>query len=150
MENVKRIYVEKKCGFDIEASGLYSDLKDNLGIKGLQSVRIVNRYDVEGITKDEYEAARCTIFSEPPVDLVYDEYIEIDSSDRVIAIEYLPGQYDQRADSASQCIQILSQRECPPCRAARLIILKGIISDSEFVRIKEYCINPVECQEGIL
>ena len=105
---VRRVFVEKKKGFDVEAQSLYRDLKGNLGISGLVSVRVINRYDVEGITDEEYENSKKTIFSEPPVDEVFDEDINIDSKDRMIAIEYLPGQYDQRADSASQCIQMLT------------------------------------------
>jgi len=148
--NVRRVFVEKKKGFDIEAQALYRDLKDNLGISGLKSVRIINRYDVEGISEEEYMGSRNTIFSELPVDMVFDEQLSINSDSRVIAIEYLPGQYDQRADSASQCIQILTRGERPECRAAKLILLEGDISDEEYNRIKEYTINPVECQEAKL
>jgi phosphoribosylformylglycinamidine synthase len=151
MENsVKRIFVEKKKGFDVEAQGLYRDLKDNLGIKELKSVRILNRYDVEGISDSEFESSKSIIFSEPPVDTIYDEKIEIDPVSKIIAIEYLPGQYDQRADSASQCIQILTEGERPDVRAARLIILAGDISYEQYKTIKDYCINPVECQEASL
>lgn len=148
--NVKRIFVEKKKGFDVEAQTLLQDLRGNLGISGLKSVRIVNRYDVEGISDEEYRESKNTIFSEPPIDIVYDEQIQISENDRVFAIEYLPGQYDQRADSASQCIQILTRGERPTIRVAKLIILEGKISDEEYKRIKEYCINPVESQEASL
>ena len=141
---VRRIFVEKKSGFEVEAQGLLHDLKQNLGINGLESIRIVNRYDVEGITDEEYQNSRNTIFSEPPVDVVYDEELKIDRNSRILAIEYLPGQYDQRADSASQCVQILTQGERPEVRVAKLIILEGLISDEEFNRIEEYCINPLE------
>ena len=147
---VRRIFVEKKEGFDIEAQGLYRDLKDDLGIAGLHSVRIINRYDIEGITEEEYNSSKSTIFSEPPVDYVYDEKLEIDKNDRVIAIEYLPGQYDQRADSASQCIQMLTRRERPYVKAAKIIVLRGDISDAEFSKVKSYCINPVESREASL
>ena len=147
---VRRIFVEKKKGFDIEAQALLRDLRDNLGISGLKSVRIINRYDVEGISEEEYKAARRTIFSEPPVDVVYDENIEIDRDSRVIAVEYLPGQYDQRADSASQCIQILTCGERPPCRTAKLIVLDGDISGEEYDRVEKYCVNPVECRKASL
>ncbi|HQD49938.1 MAG TPA: phosphoribosylformylglycinamidine synthase [Defluviitaleaceae bacterium] len=150
MSKVRRIFVEKKRGFDVEAQGMYQDLKENLEIKGLRSVRIINRYDIEGISDEEYLAARCTILSEPVVDHVYDENIDIDEHDKIIAVEYLPGQYDQRADSASQCIQILSQREMPVIRTAKLIVLSGDISDAEYSKIKNYCINPVECREATL
>lgn len=148
--NVRRIFVEKKKGFDVEAQGLLKDLKVNLGISGLEAVRIVNRYDVEGISVEEYLQSRNIIFSEPPVDIVYDEKIDIDINSLVIAIEYLPGQYDQRADSAAQCIQILTQGDRPVTKAAKLIILEGEISEEEYIKIKDYCINPVESQEASL
>lgn len=147
---VKRIYVEKKKGFDVEAQSLYVDLKENLGIKGLRDVRIVNRYDISGISDEEYRQARETIFSEPPVDLVYDEELPIAEDERVFATEYLPGQYDQRADSAAQCVQILTQKERPTILTAQVIILKGVISDDEFDKIKDYCINPIESREAAL
>lgn len=96
---VRRIYVEKKQGFDVEARSLLGDLRENLGLKGLEAARVINRYDVSGITDEEYQKARSTIFSEPPVDNVYDEVLpEAGDNSRVFAMEYLPGQYDQRAD----------------------------------------------------
>jgi len=147
---VRRIYVEKKTGFDVEAQSLYRDLKENLGIRGLTGVRIINRYDISGITDEEYAKSRSTIFSEPTVDYVYDETMETSAGDRVFAMEYLPGQYDQRADSAAQCVQILAQKERPRILSARVIILQGEISDSEFTQIKEYCINPVDSREAAL
>ncbi|HHW49583.1 MAG TPA: phosphoribosylformylglycinamidine synthase [Clostridiaceae bacterium] len=146
--NVRRVFVEKKKGFDIEAQGLYRDLKTNLGIRGLKSVRVINRYDVEGITDEEYIKSRNTIFSEPPVDMVFDEKIDIDANAKVIAVEYLPGQFDQRADSASQCIQILTCGDRPKVKAAKLIVLEGEISWEEYDKVKRYCINPVESQEA--
>ncbi|MDF2524753.1 MAG: phosphoribosylformylglycinamidine synthase, partial [Clostridiales bacterium] len=145
---VRRIFVEKKKGFDIEAQGLYRDLKDNLLINSIKFVRIINRYDIEGISDEEYKKSRNIIFSEPPVDNVFDENIDINKESRIIAVEYLPGQYDQRADSASQCIQILTQGERPQIKAARLIVLEGEITEDDYLRIKDYCINPVECQEA--
>lgn len=147
---VRRIFVEKKSGFDIEAAGLCRDLKTNLGLAGLKSIRIINRYDVSGISDENYLGARSVIFSEPPVDYVHDEKISFEADEKVFAVEYLPGQYDQRADSASQCIQMLTQGEKPQCRAARLIAVKGVISDEEFKRIREYCINPVDSHEASL
>ena len=147
---VKRIFVEKRSGFDVEARGLYADLKENLGIRGLEAVRIVNRYDIAGISSEEYDSARNVIFAEPPVDMVYDEDLPVNGTDRIFAIEYLPGQYDQRADSAAQCVQILTQKERPQVHSAKLIILSGRISDNEFAQIKEYCINQVEAREAAL
>jgi len=148
--DVRRIFVEKKPGMDIEAKKMLADLKDNLGIVSLERARIVNRYDIEGITEQEYEDAKNLVFSEPNADLVYDEEYTVEDGNLIFAVEYLPGQYDQRADSAAQCMQILTQKEKPVIRAARLIVLKGEISDEEFNKIKNYCINPVESREAVL
>ncbi|MBU7008516.1 phosphoribosylformylglycinamidine synthase [Phosphitispora fastidiosa] len=148
---VRRIYVEKKQGFDVEARSLLADLRENLGLRGLETVRVINRYDVSGITDEEYQKARTTIFSEPPVDNVYDEtFPEPGESSRVFAMEYLPGQYDQRADSAAQCLQLLSQKEKPAVSSARVVVLGGALSDADFTRIKSYCINPVDSREASL
>ncbi|MDQ2087462.1 phosphoribosylformylglycinamidine synthase [Herbivorax sp. ANBcel31] len=148
IKNVRRVFVEKKKGFDVEGQSLFADLKDNLGISNLKSVRVINRYDVEGLSEDEFEASKKTIFSEPPVDRISDETIDIDDSDRLICIEYLPGQYDQRADSASQCIQILTHGEKPKVKVAKIVVLSGEICDKEYEKAKEYLINPVESQEA--
>ena len=150
MSDVKRIYVEKKDEYAVSAKDLYCDIRENLGVKGLTKLRIINRYDISGITDSEYDSAKNTIFSEPAVDNSFDEDIEIDKNDRFFAIEYLPGQYDQRADSAAQCLQILTQKERPKIMTAKLIILSGKISDSEFNKIKNYCINPLEIMEASL
>lgn len=150
MVPVRRIYVEKKPEFAVEARHLYQDLKENLGIMGLTGLRIINRYDVAGISEEEYRLARDTIFSEPPVDVAYDEVLPLASGERVFAIEYLPGQYDQRADSAGQCLQILTQKERPLVRSAKLIVLQGDITEDELTQIKDYCINPVEAREAAL
>ena len=147
---VKRIYVEKKPGYDIEAQGLYSDLSENLGIVGLEGLRVINRYDISGITDEEYIKSRPIIFAEPPLDLVFDEHLEIPAEDLVFAMEYLPGQYDQRADSAAQCVQILTQKERPKIASAKVIVLKGLLSEDDFRKIKDYCINPVESREASL
>ncbi len=148
MSNVKRLFVEKKHPYDVEAQGLLSDLKGTLGINTLESVKIVNRYDIEGINYEEYVMARNTIFSEPPVDFAYDEGYKIPEGCKAFAVEYLPGQYDQRADSAAQCIQLLTQGERPEIKAARVIVLEGNITTDEFLAIKKYYINPVESQEA--
>lgn len=149
-KRVRRLFVEKKKGFDVEAQGLFSDIKENLSIAGLEYLRIVNRYDISGISGDEYKKSRDTILSEPPVDTVYDEELQTKDGEMVFAVEYLPGQYDQRADSAAQCIQILTQNERPEVRAAKVIIIAGEISKDELKTIKEYCINPVESREASL
>jgi len=148
--NVKRIFVEKKSGYDVSAKDLFNDIRENLGIKKLTKLRIINRYDISDITDSEYNSAKNIIFSEPTVDNSFDENIEIDKNDRVFAMEYLPGQYDQRADSAAQCLQILTQKERPEVKTAKVIILSGEISDSEFEKIKNYCINPLELREASL
>lgn len=147
---VKRIYVEKKPGYDIEAKGLWSDILESLGIEGLEGLRVINRYDISGISDEEYTKSRAIIFAEPPLDLVYDEDLNVPAKDRVFAMEYLPGQYDQRADSAAQCVQILTQKERPHIASAKVIVIKGQLSEEDFQRIKAYCINPVEAREASL
>jgi len=150
MEKVKRIFVEKKAGFDVEANGVYEDLKANLAIDGLIGVRVINRYDISGMTDEEYEKARGLIFSEPPVDNAYDETIDINDEGRVFAVEFLPGQFDQRAASAGECVSILTGKESPIIRSAKVYVLKGKITDEEFNKIKKYIINPVEAREAEL
>lgn len=150
INKVRRIYVEKKKGFDLEAQGLFRDLYENLGIKGLTGVRMLNRYDLSGVTDEEYLQARNTIFAELPVDNAYDEEIVLNPEDKIFAMEYLPGQYDQRADSAAQCIQFLTQKEQPTVASAKVVILEGEITEAELIKIKEYCINPVESREAAL
>jgi phosphoribosylformylglycinamidine synthase len=145
---VRRIFVEKKPGFDIEAQHLGHDLKENLRISALERVRVINRYDISGISHEAYQQARKTIFSEPNVDFVYDETMETETGTKYFAMEYLPGQYDQRADSAAQCVQILTQGEPPTILSAKLLILYGEISAADFQKIKDYCINPVESREA--
>ena len=137
MKNVvRRLFVEKKKGFDVEAQHLCKNIKDNLGIHGLEGIRVINRYDVSGISDDEFQKSKTTIFSEPNVDRVYDEVLEINDEERILAIEFLPGQYDQRADSASQCIQILTQKEKPLVNVAKLMLLKGDINEAEIAKAK--------------
>ena len=140
---VTRVFVEKKKGFDIEAQHMLADLKGNLGIGGLEEVRILNRYDVSGLSQEQFQAAARTILSEPPMDSVYGEDFTLPEY-RVFATEYLPGQYDQRADSAAQCVQLLTQGERPAVLSAKVIGLKGEISDQEFEKIQGYLVNPVE------
>lgn len=147
---VRRIYVEKRRGYDIEGQKLFADLKENLGIKNLDGVRVINRYDISGITDAEYAAARTIVLAEPPVDLIYDEELPLPGGEKMFAVEYLPGQYDQRADSAAQCVQILTQKERPLILSAKVIVLRGQVSDGELERIKNYCINPVESREAAL
>ncbi|HHU89599.1 MAG TPA: phosphoribosylformylglycinamidine synthase [Clostridiaceae bacterium] len=147
---VRRVYVEKKYGFDVEASKLFAEITENLLVKGLTKVRIIHRYDIEGITDRDYEESKITVFSEPPVDNLYEENLVIPETDRVIAIEYLPGQYDQRADSAAQCIQFITHGERPDVKVAKLIVLSGEISDSDYQKIIDFVINPVETRQASL
>lgn len=144
MSDVIRIFVEKRKGFDVEANQLKTDLKQNLGLNFIETVRVVNRYDISGISQEEYQKAKYTVLSEPNVDMVYDEVFPISDDYKIFAMEYLPGQYDQRADSASQCIQLLTQGERPIVVTAKIIAIKGKISEDEFNKIKNYLINPVE------
>lgn len=147
---VRRIYVEKQNGFDIEAQGLFEDLKENLHLQGLTGLRVINRYDVEGIDDATYEAAKYTVFAEPAIDRAYDETVPIDTGSHFFAVEYLPGQYDQRADSAAQCIKLMNVDSEADVRFARLVVLTGSISREEFAAIKSYCINPVDSHEAVL
>ncbi len=150
MEKIRRVYVCKKKRFDIEARHLLKDLKGNLGIIGLEKLRILHRYDIEGLIDPEFEAALPTVFSEPPLDDVYLEDFESAPGEQIFGIEYLPGQYDQRADSAAQCLQIISQTRKPVVSAARIIAVTGAISEEELLRIKTYLINPVDSREANL
>jgi phosphoribosylformylglycinamidine synthase len=150
MPGVRRVFVEKKEGLDIAAKGLFEDLRENLGIKGITGVRLVNRYDIEGISDREYAAARDVVFAEPPVDNVYDEKLPAGPDERLFAVEYLPGQYDQRADSAAQCIQIITQENRPAVATALVVIVKGTVKDADLEAVKKYFINPVDSREAAL
>lgn len=150
MDSIKRLYVEKKKGCDIEATHLFEDIRENLNISGLLGLRILNRYDIEGISEKDYESAKTTIFAEAPVDYIYEENVKFNSDEVVFATEYLPGQYDQRADSAMQCVQLISQAEKPVISVAKVFALKGQLSDEEVAKIKNYCINPVDSREAYL
>lgn len=147
---IRRIYVEKKKGCDVEAKNLKHDIKHNLLIQNLEQLRVLNRYDIDGIDDKQYEIAKTTIFSEPPVDMIFEEEINIDNDEVIFAVEYLPGQYDQRADSAMQCVQIITQQNKPLIAVAKVYILKGKLTDNEIKKIKNYCINPVDSREASL
>lgn len=148
MAEIKRIYVEKKEGCNIEASQLLADIKENLGLTNLTGLRILNRYDVEDIADDVFEAASKTIFSEPPVDYIYNETFEMAEDETAFSMEYIPGQYDQRADSAMQCIQIISGDDKAVVASAKTYVLKGKLSTEDVEKIKHYCINPVDSREA--
>ena len=145
---VYRIYVEKKPGFDVEANGLKNELTGLLGIRSLTGLRLLNRYDVEGIDEVLFHQCVSTVFSEPPVDDTYAQLPEHEGT--AFAVEYLPGQFDQRADSAAECIQLISQGERPLVRSARVYLLEGALTDEQLAEIKKYVINPVEAREASL
>ncbi|WP_455529197.1 phosphoribosylformylglycinamidine synthase [Ruminococcus sp.] len=147
--SVFRIYVEKKPEFAVEAQSVLSDIKTALRLN-ISGVRILNRYDADKLSEEDFKAAVNTVFSEPAVDVVYDELPQVSETDRIFAVEYLPGQFDQRADSCEQCIQILRQGERCRVRNARVYIISGIISDADFAKLKAYIINPVESREASL
>ena len=147
--SVFRIYVEKKPAFAVEAKATLQDIKNSLGI-ALNGLRLYNRYDVEGIDEETFAIAQKTIFSEPAVDLISEELPTLKENERILAVEYLPGQFDQRADSCEQCIQIMTQGERPKVKNARIYLLDGIISDEDMAAIKNHLINPVEAREASL
>ncbi len=153
---VDRIYVEKRNGFDIEAQQLLAELRDILGVSSLKRVRLINRYDIEGIDPELFDVCKTTVFSEPQVDQVFNNMDDVlamsDSNDQVnvFAVEYLPGQFDQRADSASECIQLISQGERLDVKSAFVYVLEGALTDDDISAIKHYVINPVEAQEASL
>ena len=144
MSEVTRVFVEKKPGFDVEAKQMLWDLRHNLGLKQINGLRLLNRYDISGLSAEQFETAKKTVFSEPNQDNVYDEEFSYDEGSRVFAMEYLPGQYDQRADSAAQCTQLLTQQERPQVISAKVVVLSGEISDEDFEKVKSYLVNPVE------
>ena len=144
---VRRIFVEKKPGLRHEAAGLLNELRTLLGVTALTDLRLVNRYDVEGLKKDVFERAVQTVFSEPQVDFATEALPEGDFT--VFAVEALPGQFDQRADSASQCIQLMTQGDRPTVRAAKVYLLSGELSKADLKKIKEYVINPVESRKPV-
>ena len=148
--NVKRLLVEKREGFDLEAKALMKDLKDSLHIDCIDDLRLLNRYDIEGLSDEICDSASKTIFSEPNLDVVYKEDVEYDKDAKVFAVEYLPGQYDQRADWAAQCVQIINEGQRPSINSAKLYILTGDIDDELFAKIKSYVINPVDSREASL
>ncbi len=143
---VYRIYVEKKKGFDHEATSLTKEARELLEISGIEAIRVINRYDVEGIERELFDRAVNTVFSEPQMDDA-SESIRLEGA-KVFAVEYLPGQFDQRADSAAQCIQLIAQCERPVVRTAKIYAIYGNINDGELESIKKYVINPVECREA--
>jgi phosphoribosylformylglycinamidine synthase len=147
MGNVKRIYVEKKAPYAVRANELKTELRSYLGMNSLDQVRVLIRYDIENISEAIYQKSLGTVFSEPPLDQLYEESFEKQDNDRIFSVEFLPGQFDQRADSAVQCVKLLNEKEEPVIRSATTYILSGSITDEEFDKIKTYCINPVDSRE---
>ncbi len=150
MSNVKRVFVEKKPDFAVQAKGLENEIKGYLGILDIASVRVLNRYDVENVSDETFEKACRGIFAEPPVDILYREEFPVGENSKVFSVEYLPGQFDQRADSAVQCIQFIKEDEKPVIKTAVVYVIEGAgreISDDELEAVKAHCINPVDSRE---
>ena len=146
MSNVRRVYVEKKPAFAVKAKELQSEIKSYLGIDAVTGVRELIRYDIENISEDTYKKALVTVFSEPPVDDIYEETFDLRGA-KTFSVEYLPGQFDQRADSAEQCVKLLNEEEEPVIRTAVTYVIEGAITDEQLDAIKKHCINPVDSRE---
>ena len=144
MPKVIRIFVEKRQGMNIVADQTKWDLRHNLGIKNIEELRFINRYDIEGLSQEDFDKAKNIVLSEPNQDVIYEETLPVEEGWKVFAMEYLPGQYDQRADSAEQCVQLLTQGEKCKILTARVVALKGDITEEELVKVQQYLINPVE------
>ncbi|MCR4923066.1 MAG: phosphoribosylformylglycinamidine synthase [Lachnospiraceae bacterium] len=144
---VRRIYVEKKKPYAVKAKELKADIISYLSVSDLKEVRELIRYDIENLSKETYDRAKTTVFAEPPVDMLYEEDFERNEDDRVFSVEFLPGQFDQRADSAEQCVKFLNEDENPVIRTAITYCLTGSMTDEQFTAIKNYCINPVDSRE---
>ena len=147
MGNVKRVYVEKKPEYAVQAKELKHEVKSYLGIENVTNIRILIRYDVENISQATFEKACHGIFSEPPVDDLYLEDIPVEKESHIFTVEYLPGQFDQRADSAVQCVQFIDENENPVIKTATTYVIEGDLTESELSAIKNYCINPVDSKE---
>lgn len=147
MGNVKRIYVEKKEPYAVRAGELLEEVRRYLGITALRKVRVLIRYDIENLSEETYRQAIGVVFSEPPVDHYYEERIDTAEESLVFSVEYLPGQYDQRADSAEQCVKLLNETEEPIIRSATTYVFEGSFTEEEAARLKNYCINPVDSRE---
>ncbi|MBE5958833.1 MAG: phosphoribosylformylglycinamidine synthase [Lachnospiraceae bacterium] len=148
MSKVKRVYVEKKQPYAVKSNELTEDIKGYLLVNSLEKVRVLVRYDIENLSEETYKQALTTVFSEPPVDQIYEETFPYDEKkDRVFSVEFLPGQFDQRADSAEQCVKFLKEDEQPVIKTATTYVLSGDITDEQFENIKSYCINPVDSRE---
>ena len=147
MSIVKRVYVEKKPEFAVQAKELQHEAKSYLGIQTITGIRVLNRYDIENLSDETFETACNGIFSEPPVDILYREEFPMKEGSRAFSVEFLPGQFDQRADSAVQCVQFIKEDETPVIKTATTYVIEGEITDAEFEAIKSHCINPVDSRE---
>ena len=147
MSSVKRVYVEKRPEFAVQAKELQHEAKSYLGIQTIIGIRVLNRYDIENLSDETFETACNGIFSEPPVDILYREEFPMKEGSRVFSVEFLPGQFDQRADSAVQCVQFIKEDETPVIKTATTYVIEGEITDAEFEAIKSHCINPVDSRE---
>ena len=148
MSSVRRVYVEKKPAFAVQAKELKHEISSYLGIKDVTGVRVLIRYDVENISDEAFAKACTCVFSEPPVDVLYEETFEMNDTDQAFSVEFLPGQFDQRADSAVQCVQFLKADEQPIIRSANTYVIEGGVSAEEMEAIKNHCINPVDSREA--
>ena len=148
MSSVRRIYVEKKPAYAVAAKDLVENIRDYLGIRTVTGVRVLIRYDIENISDKTYEEAKITIFSEPPVDVLYEEAFPMQEGETAFSVEALPGQFDQRADSAEQCVKLLNENEEPVIRSATTYVIAGACSEEELAHIKDFCINPVDSREN--
>ena len=144
MSKVRRIYVEKKADFAVRAGELKEEISSYIGLNDIEAVRVLIRYDVENVTDATYEKAKTIVFSEPPVDDLYEEKFPVEVGEKAFSVEYLPGQFDQRADSAAQCVKLLNETEEPVIKSATTYVIKGSISDAELKKIEEYVVNPVD------
>ena len=147
MLDIKSVFVEKKKGFNVEAQSLLRDFKDNLGVDNLEEVRLVNKYIISDIAEEYYNKALHTIFSEATVDVVYESELPINEGEIAFGVEFLPGQYDQRADSASECLALLTAEDKVEIKSAKVVILKGNLTKNDVEKIKNYYINPVDSRE---
>ena len=145
--SVRRIFVEKKPDYAVKAGELREELESYLDIKGVKNVRVLIRYDIENLSDETFERACNGVFAEPPVDTLYKETFPMKEDERAFSVEYLPGQFDQRADSAVQCVQFIREDEKPVIKTATTYVIEGSVSDEEFAAIKAHCINPVDSRE---
>ncbi len=146
--SVRRIFVEKKPAYAVKAGELREELEHYLGISNVENVRVLIRYDIENLSEETYKKALVTIFSEPPVDQVYEEEFPKNPEDLVFSVEYLPGQFDQRADSAEQCVKLLKEDEEPVIRSATTYVITAPLTAEQEEAIKSFCINPVDSRQA--